>query len=90
MAILEPAQVLRSARAKLATIKEVARAIRQAGVVGAEGLAAAAYYLIADSSYVGDATAIGTARTAAGAGESPSRPAVGASLYPPRSLRGGA
>ena len=79
MLILEPAQVLRIARARLATTREVARAIGRAGVVGAEGLAATANYSIADSSCAGDATAIGTARTAAGAGESPWRPALGAS-----------
>jgi len=79
MAILEPIQVLRIARARLATTVEVARANGQAGVVGAEGLVATANYLIADSSCVGDATTIGTARTAASAGESPSMLTLGAS-----------
>lgn len=79
MAVQEPAKVLGSARARLATTREVARAIGQAGVVEAEGQAATANYSTANSSCADDATAIGTARTAAGAGESPSRPALGAS-----------
>jgi hypothetical protein len=79
MAILEPAKVLGSAKASLATTREVARAIGQAGAVEVEGLAATANYLRANSSCADDATAIGTARTAAGAGESPSRLALGAS-----------
>ena len=71
--------MLGSAKARLATTREVARAIGQAGAGEAEGLAATANYSTADSSCADDATAIGTARTAAGASESPSRLALGAS-----------
>lgn len=69
LAILEPAMVLGSARSRLAATREVARAIGQACPVEAEGLAATADYSTANSSCADDATAIGTARTAAGAGE---------------------